>query len=160
MNLRSRTLKNRATPRRSQKGLAIVESVIVMPIVLVVMLAVAELGNAVMQYNQLTHAVRHGVRFLASVPNGTGGTANISAADIAAASNLVVYGDLSGGSGPILQGLTTANVVYQDLGGNNISLTVNYGYQPLLASGIPNLIQGGSIGGAFTMRAGVVMRVL
>jgi Flp pilus assembly protein TadG len=51
-----------AKPLR-QTGIAAVECVIVLPLVLFLILAVAEVGNAIQQYNSLTHAARDAARY-------------------------------------------------------------------------------------------------
>ncbi|MEJ2115423.1 MAG: pilus assembly protein, partial [Gammaproteobacteria bacterium] len=48
-----------------QGGLAAVEFVVILPILLLLMLASAELGRAFYQYNTLTKTVRDGARYLA-----------------------------------------------------------------------------------------------
>ena len=155
MNYRSKTCL-----RKGQRGLAVVESVIAMPVVIVIMIAVAELGNAILQYNALTQFARDGARFAAVAASpGSTGTINLTPAAIAEIQNLVVYGQTSGGPA-LIQGLGPSDVQVTNLGDGNISVAVSFQYQPLLVGGIPNLIGAGQIGGAFTMNAEVIMRVL
>ena len=145
---------------RKQRGLAVVESVIVLPLVLFIMLAVAEFGNAILQYNSLTQSVRDGAKFVAvAARRGSSGSVNLTAEDISETSNIVAYGTIAAGT-PLLPGLSPADVTVPDLGNGNVSVTANYGYQPFFLGGVPNLVGGGNPGGAFTLSAEVVMRVL
>ena len=143
-----------------QRGLAAVESVIVLPVVLFVMLVVAEFGNAILQYNTLTQAVRDGAKYLAiEGEDGSSGVVDITAQDISDTANLVVYGAIGGGT-PLLPGLNPADISVVDLGNGNISVSADYPYQPFFLGGVPNVAGGGSPGGVINLRAEVVMRVL
>ena len=52
-------------PRRGCRGLAMVEFVIVAPLLMLLMLTVGEFGRVFFQYNTLTKAVREGARYAA-----------------------------------------------------------------------------------------------
>ncbi|NKB99032.1 MAG: hypothetical protein GKR90_11155 [Pseudomonadales bacterium] len=81
------------------RGLAMVEFVITVPVLLLLLFATLELSRAFMQYNALTKSVRDGVRFLASnAIGGSTGVININAQTQNQVANLVVYGN-SAGSG-------------------------------------------------------------
>jgi len=49
-----------------QRGVAIIEFTIVLPILLVLILAVAEIGRAFLQFNTLTRAVRDSARYVSA----------------------------------------------------------------------------------------------
>jgi Flp pilus assembly protein TadG len=161
MNRFAENIKRCEGFRRRQRGLAMVESIIVLPVVLLLMLAVAELGNAILQYNALTQFVRDGARYAANAAaSGSSQVVDLEASDIAETANLVAYGTITAGS-PLLPGLDAGDVTVTDLGDGNISVAVSYAYQPLFAGGIPNTTDAGnSIGGGFTLNAEVIMRVL
>ena len=152
--------KNRHYPAKRQRGIAIVEFVIVLPLVLFITLGVAEMGNAIRQYNALTQSVRDGARHLSAWASpGSSPTVNIDADLEAEVANLVVYGTTVAGTAR-LPGFTPANVTVADVGNNQVSVTAKYEYQPLLIGGIPDLRGTGATGGTFTMNATVVMRAL
>ena len=144
---------------RKQRGLAAVEAVIALPIVLLTLFAVAEFGHAILQYNALTQAVSQGARYLAGVPMGTGGAVDISSQDITNTTQLVAYGVVGTGTA-ILPGFTPGDVVVEILGDGNISVTANYEYQPVITGGSPNVLTGERFLGALTMSAGAVMPML
>ncbi len=144
-----------------ERGVATVEFAIVLPVILFLTLAVAELGRGFIQYNALTRATRDAVRYVAS--NALVGQAQVldlNANLRTAAANLLVYGKTVAIGQPALPGLSPANVTLTDAGNNNVTLTVAYAYQPLIGPLVPGLQSANSVGGAFTMRAAVTMRAL
>lgn len=89
-----------ATKRR-QRGVAIVEFALIVPILLVLMFIVTEFGRAMMQYNTIAKSARDAARYLSIQLPGT---------KIAEAKNLVVYGNPAGTGSPLVPGLTVSNV--------------------------------------------------
>ena len=131
------TLKRNVKYRQS--GLAVVEFAIVLPFVVLMALAVTELGRGLYQYNTLTKAVRDGVRYLSDVAIDTVGTVDITP-HVTDVQNLVVYGDVDGGSTPLLPGLTTGNVTVTAVavtlpsGGittNHVEVAADFNFVPL-----------------------------
>lgn len=85
----------------NQRGVAIVEMALIIPLLLMLLFIVAEFGRAVIQYNTLTKAVRDGARYLSiQLPN----------TKTTEAKNLVVYGNTAGTGDPVVAGLTTSHV--------------------------------------------------
>jgi len=122
-------------PMLRQRGAVLVEMVLTTPILLIVMLATAELTRAFIHHNTLTKAVRNGARYVAIHENaydGSTGLVVITAAAQAETRNLVVYGNTAGAGSPVLAGLTTADVTVTDVGGNNIEVTASYPISGLL----------------------------
>ena len=126
---------------RREHGTQLVELAIALPLMLMLLGGLAEFGRLFYTYSTLTNAVRAGARHACRWERNAGWT-------FPETSNMVVYGDYSGGSTPILPGLTTGNVIVQANGPtNNVdSVTVkivNYQYQPLFdvgkLTGIPAL---------------------
>ena len=143
-----------------QRGIVAVETVIVLPVVLFLLLAVAELGNAILQYNVLTRAVRDSARYVSKVAaEESEGVINLTAAKITTARNLAVYGTTVPGTA-VLPGLTPGNITVAVVNTNDVSVSARYQYQPLFAGNIPALVGDGNAGGAFTMNAQVIMRIL
>jgi Flp pilus assembly protein TadG len=126
--------------RRFQRGVALVELALVLPILLVMTFIVTEFGRAIYQYNTITKSVRDAARYL------TTQTPNSSAA-ITAAQNLVVYGTTAAGTTPLALGLTTSMVSasWPAATGTNpaistVTVTVSgYSFQSLMLSafGLP-----------------------
>ncbi|HEX2271797.1 MAG TPA: TadE/TadG family type IV pilus assembly protein, partial [Pyrinomonadaceae bacterium] len=97
--------------RRDERGVQLVETAIVIPILLLLFAGVAEFGRYFYEYTTLAKASRVGARYLAA--KAAGGPNNWQAN----AKNIVVYGNIAGTGTPILSGLTTNNVTITYEGG-------------------------------------------
>ena len=147
---------------RQQRGIALVEFVIAAPVVLFIALAIAEMGNAIMQYNSMTQSLRDGARHLASIAEkGSAGVVALTAEDQSEVTNLVAYGTIAAGT-PVVPGLAPGNVSIEDLGNGLLAVRVSHAYQPLLIGGIPRVFNGGSgsVNNVLTMNAEMVVRAL
>lgn len=127
-----------ASNRPRQRGVAIVEFALVLPMLLLLSAITTEFGRAMYQYNTLTKTVRDGARYLSMrAPNTS----------ITETRNLIVYGNTAGTGTPLAPGLTTANVptpVWQSTGANPVINTVTvqingYTFQSMFATvfGLP-----------------------
>lgn len=145
--------------RQRQQGIATVETVIATPVVLFLLIAVAEFGYAILQYNTLTQAVRDGARYIAEEAGAGTGVIQLTGEKIDRTRNLVAYGSIVG-STPVLPGLAPGSVTIAAAGAGNVSVTATYDYQPIFTPNLPELVGATDAGGAFTMNAQVVMRVL
>src|ERR1700682_2155511 len=89
---------------RRENGTQMVELAIALPMMLILLGGLAEFGRFFYTYTTLTNAVRGGARHACKWEKGASWT-------VPEVSKMVVYGDFSDTSnGPILPGLTTANV--------------------------------------------------
>jgi Flp pilus assembly protein TadG len=147
-----------------QRGVAIIEFTIVLPILVVMLLAVAEIGRAFLQFNTLTRAVRDSARYVsANALNGASQTIDVSstAAVYSEAQNLVVYGNVGNSGTPLLPGLAPGNITIGNPGGtDDITVTVTYNYQPMLGPIIPGLFFGADQAATYPFQAQVTMKVL
>jgi len=146
-------------PRQS-RGIAAVEFVIAVPVLLFVMLAAAEIGRAFVHYDTLSYAVRSGARYATeNVIQGTSGA--IDVADVAdETANLVVYGTPSAGTTPCLPGFSPDNkVTVRNAGGGNIEVIGEYEYHPMLGIVLPVFGDTGPTS-MFTMRIAVTMKAI
>lgn len=151
----------RTADKSGQTGVATVEFTIVLPLLLFLILAVAEFGRAFLHYNQLTRAVQDSSRMVATkAARGASGTVYLDPTLVTEAKNLVVYGNVGGTGTPLLPGLTPTNVTIADKTNGNVSVLVTYTYQPIIGGGLPDLLLGGTINTGFTLRAEVIMRFL
>ena len=118
-----------------QKGVALVELALILPLLLLLTFITTEFGRAMFEYNAITKSTRDAVRYLTFQTPGT---------KITEARNLIVYGNLGGSGNPLVRGLTLANVpavsccTWQLTGTNPVINTVtvrvsNYTYQSLFA---------------------------
>jgi hypothetical protein len=121
-----------------QRGLAAMEFAIALPLIILIALAVTELGRGLYQYNTLTKAVRDGARHLSNVAVGPLGIVDITP-HIGATQNIVVYGDIDGGTS-VLPGLAPGDVTVSAVavplpgGGispNHVQVSATYTFTPL-----------------------------
>lgn len=142
-------------PSRSA-GVAAVEFVVSVPILIFFMLAVAELGRAFIQYDTLSYSVRNSARFVsANSIDAATGEVDVSAV-ATAARNLAAYGVVGGASDPVLPGFLPGQVTVLNAGNGNIEVVGNYTYQPLLGGLLP-MFRGGPVPTIFQMRISVTM---
>lgn len=146
---------------RKQRGLAIVEFVVCVPLLLFIVVSTAEFARALMQYNTLTKSVRDSVRFVAGEAElGTAGTLALTGTLVTQGQNLVAYGTIAGDpSMELLPGLTPGNVVVATAGPGDVRVSVSYAYQPMYAV-IPGFGVGSNRSGLFTFNAASTMRAL
>jgi Flp pilus assembly protein TadG len=153
---------SRRTHRVRERGLAMVEFAICIPVLLFLMLATAETGRLLFQYNTLAKAVRDGARYAATnAAVGTTRVVDITAATRNEARNLVVTGTTVGTGAPLVPGLTVDNVEVNDVGNGFISVSiVNYNYAPALGTMLPTFGLGARINLRVALPVTVVMRAL
>jgi Flp pilus assembly protein TadG len=144
---------------RFQQGLAMVEFTIILPVLLILLLSILELGRAFYQYSELEKLSRDSTRYLANViASGTTGVYSLTDSQVTQASNLIVYGTISVGNDSLLPSLTT-NHVSVTLDNNYVQVEVAYPFQPVL-SVLPNFFSGDDTSLNFTMTSSYTMRVL
>ena len=155
---RSRRLLWLSRFRRDERGVQLLETAIVIPILLLLFGAVAEFGRYFYEYTTAAKAARVGARYLAakSVNSGTNYEAQ--------AKNLVVYGNIAGTGTPVLPGLTTANVQVDYVGGpaglpNLVKVSiVGYSHQSIINLGA--LLNNAALSTNVDVKPSVTMRYL
>jgi hypothetical protein len=148
-----------------QRGAVLVEMALVTPILLVLLLATADLTRAFIEHNTVTKAVRNGARYVAAKAfDGTTGVVNVDATLRSETQNLVVFGSTTppGGASPLVPGLTPANItVVQIAGTDDIVVSATYALGGLFGPVLPiNLYTGNTISASRILRATVTMRAL
>jgi Flp pilus assembly protein TadG len=145
--------------KHRERGVATIEAAIGIPLLLFLMFAAVELGRAYVQYTVLADASRNAIRHVAEM--ATRGTQRVTITDplIAAARNLVVYGNEAGTGTAVLPGLQPNQITVVDAGNNNVQITSAYPYQPLFGPQLPTF-RNGAINSMFTMSIVVTMRAL
>jgi Flp pilus assembly protein TadG len=86
---------------RFQRGAALVELALILPLMLLLTFITTEFGRAMYEYHVVTKSARDAARYLSLQEPGT---------YVTEARNLVVYGNLAGTGAPLVRGLTLANV--------------------------------------------------
>lgn len=147
--------------RRQERGVAMVEFAIILPLMMLLILGVTELGRALIRYNVLTKAVRDGARYAAAYALlGSTGTVNVDVQLQTEVRNLVVYGNTAGTGTPLMSGLSTDQVAVVDVGGGDVRVDAHYPYEPVLGSTLQTFGFGAPIPLSFDMQASISMRAL
>lgn len=155
---------------KRQRGLAAVEMTLVLPVLLLLFLATAEIGRMLYQYNTLTKAQRDGIRLIATHLN-YGQQENLSVCPekggelpyglMARASNLVVFGTEFGADTALLDGLTLDDVSFCRLSGSQeIQVEVQYDFTPMLFDQLPTFGNGDAVPINFPLTSSISMKVL
>lgn len=151
-------LNTAGKPSRS-RGAVLVETVVVLPLLLIMILATAEFGHAFWEYSTLTKAVRDGARFAANqgVLGSTGVVVltNELRADVG---NIVVYGNVSGTGTPVLDGLATSDVTLEAPGDGDIIVRAVYPYDALF--GVVPTFYAAAASAPLNLSAAVRMRAI
>ncbi|WP_300656631.1 TadE/TadG family type IV pilus assembly protein [Pseudomonas sp.] len=148
-------------PGQAQKGVAMVEFAIALPLLLLLLLAIAEFGRMLYHYNNLLQANRDAVRYLAGKSwNTTLGQVAIDSGLSATTKNLAVYGvPVAQPGNEVVPGLSTADVTVNTVGTQHVEVSTSYVFRPVIGNGLPALI-GDAIPLNFPLVATTVMRGL
>jgi len=101
-----------------QKGTAIVEFALILPLLLLLTTTTTEFARAMYQYNTIVKSLRDAARYLSMQTPNT---------KLAEAKNLVVFGNIAGSGPALVTGLTVAKVsipAWQITGSNPVMNTV------------------------------------
>ena len=149
---------------RRQRGLAMVEFAISVPVLLLLLYVTVETSRFIVQYSILNDAVRDAARYVAGAAlQGTTGLIVQGApwtALVGQGQNLAVFGNIAGTGTPILPSLSVNEItVTADLVNNNITVEAAYPYQGIFGAAMPDFF-GGSISTAWTLAISTTMRAL
>lgn len=139
-----------------------VEFAITLPLLLLLLFAVAEFGRMIYHYNSLIQASRDASRFVAGqVWNSTLGEVELTDALTSDAKNIAVYGLPAASGIPAVPGLTTeqVSVTVDPASGGHVKVSIRYEFQPAIGDSIPAFI-GERISLRIPLVATTVMRAL
>ncbi len=137
---------------RRQRGIAIIEFMIVAPILLLMMFMVAELGRTLFEYNALSKAVRDGARYYSA-------HVFVDAAAVDKTQKLVTYGKtvVTGSDKPLLPGSLDSFSASLDSTHNWVTVSAQYTIPLPFLNGILGLfgssLPGIPVDATTTMRA-------
>jgi Flp pilus assembly protein TadG len=162
--MNTRNQKFISAPRRRQRGISMVEFVVAAPVVLFIALCIAEMGFALLQYNNINKSLRDGARHLANTAIPSGATINLTQDVRDEVANLVAYGTLTSSdtSKPVAPGLAPGDVTIVQVDDDDLRVEVSHVYEPVLLGGIAEVYtrDGGTINNALTMQAQIFVRAL
>ena len=149
---------------QAQRGLAMVELVIALPLLLLLLCAIGEFGRLLFQYNSLMQASRDAGRFVA----GQAWNATLGELDITnnttlqtQTKNVAVFGTPTNPNGnlPAVPGLKIGDVSVTAAGTEHVQVSITYTFKPVIGSGLPALI-GNAVPLGINLTSTVVMRAL
>ena len=153
--------RNWRKPISCQRGAVLAEMALVTPILLLMMLATAEVTRAFVDHNTLTKAVRNGARYVAANAfQGTTGVVFVGVALRAETQNLIVYGNIAGTGAPVLPGLIPADITITDVGANNVQVSAAHTISGLLGPVLRSFHGGSDMNMVHNLQATVTMRAL
>ncbi|NHN78012.1 pilus assembly protein [Azotobacter chroococcum] len=136
-----------------------VEFAISVPILLLLLLAMGEVGRMLSQYNVLLQSSRDAVRYAAHHAwNSTTGAIDRAKVQ-GVVENLAVYGSPAVQAKPLIYGLGAGNVVFSDDGVDHVQVTIRYTFVPAVGNVLPGFF-GRDIPLGVELVATTVMRVL
>ena len=154
-------MNDRIGQPKCERGIALVETVICLPVLLFVMLAAGELTNVFMQHSTLTKAVRDGSRHAAGNAINHGAKVfDLNAGLINETRNLVVFGNTAGSGTPLLPNLAVGAVTVLDAGGEIVEVRASYGYTGIIGTVLPAFGFGADHSLGFNLQASIRMRAL
>jgi len=157
------SIPDRHIGSRRRRGLATLEFAICAPLLFLLLLATAEMGRLLFQYNTLMKAVRDGARYAAghAADNDSTRTVSISTQLRDETRNLVVTGNIAGTGTPLLPGLTAQQVTVEASGAGFVRIIVNdFTFTPVLGGTLPTFGLGDPINLTMPLAATVEMRAL
>jgi len=151
-------------PGHAQRGVAMVEFAITLPLLLLLLLAIGEFGRMLYQYNSLLQASRDAGRFVAGKAwNATLGVVELSNDLQTKTKNVAVFGTPANPNDypPVVPGLTTGDVQVSTPAGapDHVQVSISYTFRPVIGNAIPGFI-GDPIPLDISLTSTVVMRVL
>lgn len=165
MTLTTRGLRQEYRDPRRARGIAAVEFVIAVPLLIFATLIAAEVGRAFIQYGTLSYAVRSGARYV-SERALVAGVINLPDDVKNEARRLVVYGNIAGDGTARLPDLSAAEPpeghvsVSADAATKYIKVSATYPYQPIFLR-LPGVGVGRDlIPTEYQLRVSVTMRAI
>src|SRR4051812_25825508 len=145
-------MTNLKTALRRDRGTALIEAAMTLPLVLLIMVGIFEVGRAYQTWQVLTNAAREGAR-MSIIPNTTSSTVT------AMVRTYMTNGQLSNASTAAVTVDQAANLTVNGTPVSASLVTVDYPFSFMVLQPVARLVAPGStVGQAMTMRATAVMR--
>ena len=123
---------------KSQRGIAVIEFALILPVLMVLLLATAEFGRAFYQYNTLTKAIRDGARYLSDNSLNGAGVIELGGTASTTTKNLIVFGNSAGNGDALLEGFSTSDITITTIDSKHLKVSASFSYIPIIAAGIPS----------------------
>ncbi|MCS0454241.1 pilus assembly protein [Vibrio diabolicus] len=126
--------RNKLITSRHQDGLAIIEFILVLPVLLMLTVLVIDVSRAFIQYTEVNKALQNGARYAVV---DTYGTLDFDAiADENNIKNVVVYGTPTASSNPVIDYIDVGDIVITRPTATNkiVILSATYNYVPIFST--------------------------
>jgi hypothetical protein len=153
-----KTLKGKK--RSTMSGLALVETTIVLPILLFLMIACFEVGRMLFVYNSLNKLTRDGARYLSTIALDGTNNIDLSASTVARIKNFVIHGNDAGSGDSLLENLTANDISISNPSGHLITINIDYTFTPVFGSSLSDFGYGSGVNLNFPLRTEVTMRAI
>ncbi|MEZ9974778.1 hypothetical protein BCS96_02335 [Vibrio breoganii] len=120
---------------RSKRGLAALEMIFVLPILILMLAALFEIGRMFIHYTTLNKSLQSGVRAALVEVYGTERLSDVATDDYI--QTIVVYGSSISGADTILPGLSKSDVSIDKSVDDYLSVSASYDYTPVFSSSMP-----------------------
>ena len=130
----SQIIQPRIRSFQKQKGLAVIEFIIALPVLLMLSVLIIDVCRAFIQYTEVNKALQNGARYALV---DTYGTLDFSAiADEASIKNVVVYGKPAGGGTPLIEHIEVGDITVTQptAATKQVTLSATYDYVPIFSS--------------------------
>ncbi|HGY9614284.1 TadE/TadG family type IV pilus assembly protein [Vibrio harveyi] len=119
---------------KEQSGLAIIEFIIALPVLLMLTVLVIDVCRAFIQYTEVNKALQNGARY--AVVDTYGTLTFDSIADETSIKNVVVYGSPTAGTTPIIDHIAVGDItITQPTQANKeVTLSATYNYVPIFST--------------------------
>lgn len=153
-------LQRRTASRHAVRGVVMVETTIVLPVLLLLLFATAEIGRIFYNYNTVTKTARESARYLSNHAfSGDVQIVDLTAERILAAQNYAVYGNAAGGETPLLEGLAIDQVAVSSSAAS-ITIAIDYDHTPIFGPILQTFGFGEGVNVDFPLRTAVTMRAI
>jgi len=162
----------RSKSNQSQSGLAMVEAIIVLPIILFLAMLAGEFSHMMMLQNTLNKAMQNGATYIAreAIPPGDLGQIvldDVGPGNVDDTKNIIVYGEIDGftnGATSVLVGFTLSDVTVELDGlDGHVRIEIAYDFPTIFGDFFSDFGFGAPGGGwnlAFPLRSSITVRAL
>ena len=150
------TIKTGGTTNRKEQGFAAIELTMILPFLLLLIFATAELGRLLYQYNALNKTVRSASRYLAGNAKLGTGVYEIRPGVATKVTTYIRYGGPNS-STPLLPNLTSSTIDL-NVSGEFVTIRVSYPWQPIFSDMLTTFGIGNDTDISLTLESTYTMR--
>lgn len=134
LNMMYSNRKHQMKKMLNQKGLAIIEFILALPVLLMLTVLVIDVSRAFIQYTEVNKALQNGARYAVVDTYGTLDFEGI--AEESDIKNVVIYGTPSGVGTPVIDYIEAADIIVTQPTDTNkvVTISATYNYEPVFST--------------------------